>query len=76
MFLGENRADGLEQIVLFPGFQNDRRPLFARRSLKFSTGILGGDGVVQFTLDRQIKPFLRPLFHLESHARREAQHAQ
>jgi len=32
--------------------------------------------VLQFALDREIKPFLRSQFHFESHARREAQHTQ
>jgi len=71
MFLAENGADGLEQIVLLPSFQNDCRPLFARRSLKFGAGILGAMVWCSSRSIAQIEPFLRTRLHLEAHARCE-----
>ena len=68
MPLGEVRVDRLQQVVLFPGLQHDGGPLFTRDGAQFPARILGGDGLVQFALDGQVKPFLRASLEFEAHA--------
>ena len=55
MLFCQDWIHGLQQIMLFPGFQDDRWAFFPRYGSKFRACILGSNGVLKLTLDGQIE---------------------